>query len=349
MPQAIRPLLVLVAAALLVMALAACGSAPRRAGPSAPPPAPPGPAVTAPGWHTASLEIAGVQRWYRVYVPERLAPGAPGVLLLHGGGQSMRRMLGPNAGGALEWPALAGNQGFVLLVPNGTNPNTGDTFGDRQSWNDLRPDGTPAKPRAEDVAFLTALMRWAAETYRLDDRRLYVTGNSNGGFMTYRLLLEAPETFAAGAAFIANLPASSPAYAAPVRPRPVMITLGTEDPLMPYQGGRVADGRGEVMPAAATADWWVARNRARAAQARTTRLPQAGPAGDCRIEITRTPAGPDGAPVVFVTMQGGGHSMPSVKHRLPSNILVRRTLGPDCAAAEGAVLAWDFLQAFRRP
>ena len=36
-----------------------------------------------------------------------------------------------------EWADVAETERFLLVVPNGTNPATGDTRGDRQSWNDL--------------------------------------------------------------------------------------------------------------------------------------------------------------------------------------------------------------------
>ena len=231
--------------------------------------------VSAPGWHVQSLDVDGARRWFRIYVPPRLAQNSPVILLLHGGPQSMRQIFRPNAGGTREWPALADQHNFLLLVPNGTNPRSGNTSGNRQSWNGLRPDGTSDKPQANDVKFLSHLLDWAERTYPIDPRRVYATGVSNGGLMTYRLLLEIPDRIAAGAVFIAHLPTSSPIMQTTSPPRPVMIVSGTRDPLMPWQGGSIADGRGQVYSAEQTVQWWVQHNKARAGEPQVSQMTDA--------------------------------------------------------------------------
>lgn len=40
--------------------------------------------------------------------------------------------------GTGDWVALAEEKGFVLVAPNGVNPKTGNSTGNRQQWNDLR-------------------------------------------------------------------------------------------------------------------------------------------------------------------------------------------------------------------
>ena len=77
------------------------------------------------GWQESSLEVGGSTRWYLIYTPESLPANPPMVIILHGGTGSMRSVLHPNAGGTKEWLVLAEKEGFVLLVPNGTNPETG--------------------------------------------------------------------------------------------------------------------------------------------------------------------------------------------------------------------------------
>ena len=75
------------------------------------------------------LEFDGRERAYLVGVPDGFAPGKPAIVLLHGGSQSMRRILEPTSAPA-AWIDLAERFGFVLLVPNGFNPTTGDGTGD---------------------------------------------------------------------------------------------------------------------------------------------------------------------------------------------------------------------------
>jgi poly(3-hydroxybutyrate) depolymerase len=55
--------------------------------------------VGAEGWHELNLQHDGLKRWFRVYHPPDLPPGAAVVVLLHGGGQSMRRIFRPRSGG----------------------------------------------------------------------------------------------------------------------------------------------------------------------------------------------------------------------------------------------------------
>ncbi len=294
------------------------------------------------GWQESSLEVGGSTRWYRIYSPESLPANPPMVIILHGGTGSMRSIFRPNAGGTKEWLTLAEQEGFILLVPNGTNPETGDTFGDDQNWNDHRSDSAAGQTKADDVGFILALLDQITAQYPLDSERIYLTGSSNGGLMTYRLLIEAPDHFAAGAAFIANLP--EPALNLPVlgKPTPLMISNGTEDSLMPWEGGLVGKNRGMVISADETAAWWVTANLVNTDQKTSELLPDVDPEDDCRIRKDYYPAGSDGAPLVFYAAQGGGHAMPSGKHPFPDNFLIHQVIGPVCRDAEGAILAWEF-------
>jgi len=298
-------------------------------------------------WTEGSLRIGNLDRWFLVYRPTGLKDGAPTVLLLHGGTQSMRKVFAEKAGGTRAWPALADREGFLLVVPNGTNTDNGDTRGDRQNWNDLRADGGAA-PAADDRAFLLRLLDHTGASHRTDSRRTYVTGASNGGMMTYRLLIEAPERFAAGAAFIASLPAPPAKTAVPRLATPLLIANGTADPLVKWEGGQTR-GKGErMMSAAEVRDWWVRANRA-ATAGKEEVLPDTDADDGCRIFRTTFPAGgPGSAPVVFLRMEGAGHALPSRSHALPDGLLIRRLIGPLCRDAEGAELAWQFLSGFRR-
>lgn len=294
------------------------------------------------GWQESSLTVGGSTRWYRIYTPDPLPANLPMVLLLHGGTGSMRSILRPNAGGTKEWLTLAEQEGFILLVPNGTNTDSGDTYGDDQNWNDHRPDSAAGQTNTDDVGFILALIDRITAQYPLDSERIYLTGASNGGLMTYRLLIETPDRFAAGAAFIANLP--EPAQNLPVlgKPTPLMISNGTEDPLMPWEGGLVGKDRGMVISAEETVSWWVIANKVNPGQKTSELLLDADPEDNCRIQKVYYPSGSNGAPVVFYTVQGGGHAVPSGKHPLPDNLLIRWLIGPECRDAEGVILAWDF-------
>lgn len=295
------------------------------------------------GWSEHTLDFDNLKRGYRVYVPAEMTANAATVLLLHGGGQSMRRMFRENAGGTKAWPTLAEQEGFLLVVPNGVAIRGGEPDGDRQNWNDYRTHGSDAN----DVGFLNALLDHTAKAYQTDPQRTYVTGASNGGMMTYRLLIETPQRFAAAVAFIAALPDDRSEIEQPDRPTPLMIVAGTEDPLVKWNGGAILGNRGKVMSAADNLNWWLKANRADADAASTSKLPNADPNDGCQLFSTVYPAKADGAPVVFVKMEGSGHAMPSKAHKLPDNFLIRRLIGTTCHDLEGAELAWQFMQQHR--
>jgi polyhydroxybutyrate depolymerase len=302
---------------------------------------------TKPGWHEHQIKVGNVDRWFRVYRPQRLKPKAPAVLLLHGGTQSMRKIFQPSAGGTLAWLDIAEQEGIVLLVPNGTNSETGDPQGDRQNWQDLRATNTNTGAKADDVGFMRALLKLGQQNYAIDPSRIYVTGASNGGMMTYRLLVEMPESFAAGAAFIATLP-DSKTLPQPLLPTPLMIANGTDDPLVKWAGGNIPGRPDRLMSTPATVDWWLQANRANIKQPQITTLPDLNPQDGCRIIKTAYTADPGGAPVMFYKVAGGGHDMPSTRQQSTPSRLQQRLIGSTCHDAEGAKLAWDFLKNYDR-
>ena len=304
--------------------------------------------ANAPGWRAETLMHDGVERHYRLYVPESASGPVPLVLLLHGGTQSADALFSRRAGGSQEWSRLADEEGFLLLVPNGTNDATGQGEGEDLSWNDCRPRPPQRRaPEADDVGFIRSLLdetarRLADEPVTVDSSRVFVTGASNGGMMTYRLATELPGRFAAAAAFIANRPDPSecPLDAAPI---PMLIVNGTADPLMPYEGGQIHRRRGRVASAESTRDFWIANNRADPGRRAVTELPDRDPRDGSVVVCERyPPASSEGAPVLFCRVQGGGHAMPSIEHQLGR--VAERVVGRQNHDVEGARLVWSFFE-----
>jgi polyhydroxybutyrate depolymerase len=299
------------------------------------------------GLQEHSLRIGKIDRWFLVQPPADPLRPAPVLLVLHGGTQSMRRLFAPNAGATRGWPELMRRKNALLLVPNAINPDNGDPHSDNQNWNDLRED-VASISAADDVGFVLSLLNWAHSHYHTDRSRVYVTGASNGGMMTFRLLIEAPERFAAGAVFVSALPSEDIRLKRPSKPTPLLIANGTLDSLVLWNGGKIAGNRGETRSVAATVNWWVGSNKAIAQASNPVRLNDRDPSDNCTIERSVHAARFGGAPVVTYTMKGGGHNIPSSKYSIPETWLVRRFLGPVCRDIEGIELAWDFLSAYRR-
>jgi polyhydroxybutyrate depolymerase len=299
------------------------------------------------GFTELKLDVDGVERWFLVLPPRDASKPAPILVFLHGGTQGMRRVFADSSGATLGLPALARRENALLLVPNAVNSETGDAKGDDQNWNDLR-ENVSRDSSADDVGFILKLLDWAAQNYNVDAKRTYVAGASNGGMMTFRLLIEAPERFAAGAAFVAALPVESSLIKAPSKPTPLMIANGTVDPLVNYEGGKIPGGRGLMRPVAESIDWWIAANKAETKPSRLAQIKDRDPGDNCIIERKDFKAKEGGAPVVTYTMIGGGHNIPSAKFSLPNSWAVRRFIGPVCRDVEGIELIWSFLSGFKR-
>ncbi len=284
-----------------------------------------------------TIRVGPVTRHYLELVPPGLGRRPPVLVVLHGGTGSMRDLFGRRGGAMADLPAIARAEGMILVAPNGTSA-AGDPAGDRQTWNDLR-DGR--SDGIDDVGFLTRLVGRVVAEHRADAGRVCIAGASNGGMMTYRMLIEAPDLFAAAAAFVANLPAGT--RPVPRRPVPLMIMNGTADPLMPWDGGPISGDRGRVTSTAETVRHFV-RGNGLSGPPRHRPLPDRDPGDGCRMVESRW----DGAaPVVLVTVEGGGHRIPWPGAGRPGP-LAGRVLGPACRDAHGLRMAWDFMKRFRR-
>ncbi|MGB7817656.1 MAG: hypothetical protein WBL35_02825 [Ornithinibacter sp.] len=101
----------------------------------------------------------------------------------------------------------------------------------------------------DDVGFISALTDALVREYDIDPRWVFATGLSNGAFMVNRLACDLPEKIAAVAPVARTL--GTDVECSPAVPVAVMSVHGTDDPLVPFEGGPMA-GRGgtsTILPA----------------------------------------------------------------------------------------------------
>ncbi len=283
----------------------------------------------------------GEARAYSVYTPANYQAGAPAVVLLHGGGSGMRTALGP-FNTTRRWVDHAESDGFLLIAPNGYNETRSDGLGDQQSWNDIRDDLSGRTSLEDDTGFILALLDDIQAAREHDPTQVFVTGSSNGGFMTFGLLIEQSSHFIGGASFIAALPEE--VVPNPLSPTPVMILNGTNDLLVRFQGGPVGEDGAPSRSVQDTIDYWLANNEADVAAAISTQLPDRAPADGCQIIETTYPSliNDDPAVLVYIAL-GGGHNIPdpNAPNFTPENEPI---LGPRCRDVDGVDLAFQFFQ-----
>jgi polyhydroxybutyrate depolymerase len=251
----------------------------------------------------------------------------------------MEQIFDPQSGGTQAWLSLAQQQEFLLIVPNGTNAETGETRGDRQNWNDCRRQSA-SLDEVDDVDFTRQLIDWATSTQGANPRRIYATGSSNGGMMSYRAAIELGDRLAGVVAFVANMPQDNECPAAN-HTVPVAIVNGTADPIMPWAGGVVSGGDTTVVSTTDTVNYWLSVNRLNQVRPTVSNLPNVDRTDRSLVILRRYSS--DHREVAYYEVVGGGHTMPSVQYEIPP-LTQRRLVGNQNRDIEGSAIAWDFLQ-----
>jgi uncharacterized protein (TIGR03437 family) len=289
------------------------------------------------GLSEAVMTVDGVVRRYLVHVPAGLV-GAPRALVfvLHGGGGEGVGVAQTGAHPLSVFREVADRERFVVVYPEGRTGGDGNP-----SWNDCRSDNRVGSS-ADDIAFLSALIDKVRNEYQLPRSRVFMAGGSNGGQMTQSFAAHRPEMVAAIATSSANLPQNpKPGRCTDgVRgPMPALITHGASDPAMPFAGGCVANlggvcNRGVVISAEETVRRWLEQNG----------LAEAKPAQSV-VDIDSRDAGPANrfyypgpAPFEWWRLDGAGHTVPSIKVRVPPSAAAGRQ-NNDIEFAEAA---WAF-------
>jgi polyhydroxybutyrate depolymerase len=254
----------------------------------------------------------------------------PTVIVLHGGSLNAE-----NARRSTGFEPLVDREGLAAIYPDAVAGH----------WNDGRssPSGAWRNDAADDVGFIRALVRELVQSGIADARRIYVTGPSNGGMMTFRLVCDAADLFAAAAPVIASLPAELAGGCNPVRPIPILVMNGTADPLVPYGGGGVGfrGGRGRVLSTDETMTFLRKVNGCREGVKRDS-LADADPHDGSSVTVASWSECSSGAPVILYKIEGGGHRIPR-RNEGPRPV-IDRLFGRANHDFEAAEAIWSFFR-----
>jgi polyhydroxybutyrate depolymerase len=286
------------------------------------------PAV-APGEEKVTTTSGGVERWYFRHVPPGYdgTQATPVVLDLHGYAEGATVAVLMSKLGA-----LGDQEGFITITPEGTGPVP--------RWD--------TEFDSADVAFIGDLLDELGETLCVDERRVFVTGLSNGAFMTSSLACVYADRIAA-AAPIAGVRA--PIGCDPARPVPAVVFHGTADEFVAFDGGfgsAVAnlpnpDGtpgtigtpttsgaeRRPSIPETVAA--WAKRNGC------TGKPTEREVASDVTLIRYRCPGRAD---VAFYRIEGGGHSWPGSEFSRQ----IESVVGPTTFSISANDVMWRFFE-----
>lgn len=294
------------------------------------------PAVEATGEDVGgAVVVDGELRTYHLYVPASLPKDRPVPLLvaLHGGlgnGEQYRESSG--------FDGVAEANRFLVVFPDGTRVRATPQG---RVWNAGACCGRAAEGEddVDDVAFLKSVIHHVEAEYRVDPKRVFAAGHSNGAMMSYRLACEAADEVAA-IGLQAGALVVDPCR--PSKPVSVLHVHGTADRNVPIHGG---EGDRSVSSMAYPDPHLAAEAFARsdhcAAEPATTTDP------DNADVTTRTWTGCDaGTEVAFVEVEGANHAW--MGHPSTSRLTTSR-IGPPYEDYDSSLAIWAFLAAHPRP
>jgi len=242
----------------------------------------------------------------------------PLLLAFHGGGGSRKSAESITCpGGKLDAPGCLGNvalaHGFVVVRPDGTgarllpNVRTWNAGGGTDGWQCV--SGRGCKDGADDVAYVRTLLDEIARLTAIDERRVYVTGLSNGAAFAHRIACELGDRVA-GVVAVAGANQYEAAGGACPRPVRVLQIHGTEDPCWAYGGGSAAcaqDDGGRKQSVEASMAAWATTNGCTGSRS----LPASDRDPTDGTHLIKIVYEGCRAPTELWRIEGGGHGWPS--------------------------------------
>lgn len=168
---------------------------------------------------TRQWTVDGVTREATVYVPASAKNSlTPVIFLFHGHGGNMREIL-KNHNFTSLWPEA------IVVSPQGlkTPGQLVDREGNFPGWQQ-----TPGDQNDRDIHFFDEMLRSLTTDYKVDKKRIYATGHSNGGSFTYLLWAMRNDDLAA----VAPSAAVAFRFNDQLKPKPIMHIMGENDQLV---------------------------------------------------------------------------------------------------------------------
>jgi polyhydroxybutyrate depolymerase len=174
-----------------------------------------------PGDTSEMIDIGGVTRTYLLHVPKSYTGQTAMPLLIdwHPLGQNAMFQKG-NSG----YQQLADTEGFIVAWPNGI-----------ENVFDIGKCCTTEK--VDDLGFAKGIVKSISDRACVDPKRVFSAGYSMGGGMTWYLVCNAADVFAAASPAAFDLLTEDEEPCKPSRPMTTIAFRGTADPIVPYAGG----------------------------------------------------------------------------------------------------------------
>jgi len=266
-----------------------------------------------------TIHVGGATRRAIVVNSAPTGERRPAVIVLHGGMGSAEDMRARSG-----FDQLSRAEGFVVAYGEGTEFRDG-----MHAWN----TGYLLRRQvrgADDIAYLDALIDRLVTDHRADPARIFMTGGSNGGMMTFAYAVQRAQRLAAAAPVVASMFSFD---AVPSTPLPILVINGAKDDEVPLAGGMsknpiVSQAQAAPFkPVHEVVDFWVKAN-ASETDGKTVI--------DGTLTTVTYAAGSGGAVTEFILDSAGGHGWPGVRARRDGNAPIM--------AFRGAERVWAFFK-----
>ncbi len=291
---------------------------------SPPPEIPPGPMEVQLGHDNYIRDVS-------FHIPKKLRKRRLSlVLCLHDGGNNPEEMARITR---RSFNRLAEQDNFIVAYPKALNGH----------WNDGRQDSVSLShyQNIDDVGFIEKVIDFAVDSFKVEKERIFVTGFSEGGLMTFRLACELTSKIEAFAVVAASLALDQIVECNPDTTISFMMINGTRDPILPYDGGQMiieAKESGSVLSAEEAINYWRMENGC-TDKSVTRDVPNSNTFDETRSERTTWDNCKNKDKIVLVEVINGGHTWPGGRQYLNERIVGK--VSQDFDAAE---MIWRFFK-----
>lgn len=266
---------------------------------------------------SGSISHSTGTRSYQLYIPAVYdgSTPVPLVLNLHGYGSNNSQQMFYG-----DFRSIADTANFLILAPQGLNDGTGTAH-----WNANWGTGV------DDISFLSDLIDSISADYNINSGRVYSTGMSNGGFMSFTLAGQLSNKITAVASVTGTMSAIQIPQNTVVNPMPIMQIHGTADATVNYNGDQYFLSVDSVL------NYWVAHNNCNLVPTISS-VPDINTADGCTAELYSFTGGDLGAEVLHYKITNGGHTWPG------SSV----TIGTTNQDFDASVEIWKFFSRYEK-
>ena len=190
-----------------------------------------------------TIQHDGIERTFIINYPSYYdgSQAMPLVFNFHGFGSNSTQQMFYG-----EFRPILEREGFIVVHPEGTLTPDGQAH-----WN---VGGFTGGSTTDDIGLTSAMIDYMSANYNIDQERIYSTGMSNGGYMSYLLACQLGDRFAAIASVTGSMTDSTFDDCSPSHTTPIMQIHGTEDYVVMYEGSSFSEAIPDVM------NYWVNYN-----------------------------------------------------------------------------------------